>query len=168
VIVVSDCTCIFGTDVLLSCANGLRYFDFGGVDDKDEMLVWTGLLKGSSSEVHSIKWSPRVSECDRLRPLPSRSCERTADPRCTPLPAELNLRATMSSSTDLKSSRNMVSDAHLKTSANLQYGFMPLLAVSLAALTTTSVSRKAIDVTMQSIMMPNRVLIRINAHSLNP
>lgn len=81
---------------------------------------------------------------------------------------ELNLRATISSRTDLKSSRKMVSDAHLNTSANLQYGLIPLLVVSLAALTTTSVTRKTIENAMQSNMMPKRVLIRIKAHSLKP
>jgi len=72
---------------------------------------------------------------------------------------EVNLRATISSRTDLKSSRKMVSDAHLKTRANRQYGLMPLLAVTFAALTATSVSRKTMESIMHASMTPNLLLI---------
>jgi hypothetical protein len=83
-----------------------------------------------------------------------------------PSPEELNFLATISSRTDLKSSRNIVSDAHLNTSANRQYGFIPLFALSLAALMTTSVSKKTMDNAMQSNMIPKRLLICTSARSL--
>jgi hypothetical protein len=115
-----------------------------------------------------MKSSPRWAECDRLRPPPSLCEERATDPRCPLVVEMLNLRATISSRTDLKSSRKTVSDAHLKTRANLQYGLMPLLAEIFAALITMSVDRKTIENAMQSNMIPKRVLIRTSAHRLYP
>jgi hypothetical protein len=89
-------------------------------------------------------------------------------PRCIESPMELNFCATMSSRTDLKSSRKIVSDAHLKTSARRQYGLIPLLGIVLWKLTTKSVTRNIIDSAIHVNMTPKRLLIHISVHTLNP
>jgi hypothetical protein len=167
VTVISCCTYIIGANGLRPFENIFKYFGLGG-DVGDEMLLCIGSWIGSSRELHSMKSSPRLAECDALRLQLQLIGTGEIDLRNTPLSVELNLRATMLSSTDLKSSRKTVSDAHLKTRVNLQYGLMPLLVVSFAALTTTSMSRKAIENAMQSNMTPKRVLIPISTHKLNP
>jgi len=120
---------------------------------------------GFSRVLHSMNSGPWEVERERerlwaLRPGPA------MDPRCTTSFEELNLCATMSSRTCLKSSKKIVSDAHLKTSANRQYGLIPLLAVTLAALTAMSVTRKTMDNSIQSNMTPNLLLIRTKDHTL--
>lgn len=147
VTVVSCRTCIFGTCLLSRGLKGLRYFA-RPARSGEEMWV-TG--------PHSRNSMPSRIDC--FRP--------TLLPRCT-VPSPLNRRATMSSSTDLKSSKKIVSDAHLKTRANLQYGLIPEAAVTRKALTITSVRRKAIEVNMHTIITPKRVLILINVHNLKP
>lgn len=129
------------------------------------MVVCTVLSNGCSSALQSMNSSPRLVDRERLWPLPP---DPVIEPCCAVRGPELILRATMPSRIDLKSSRKMVSDAHLNTSANRQYGLMPLLAVTRAALTATSVSRKTIDKNMQSNMIPKRVLILTSAMMLYP
>ena len=75
--------------------------------------------------------------------------------------------ARMLSSTDLKSSRKIVSDAHLKTRAKRQYGLIPESELFRNALMTTSVRRNAIEINMHASMTPKRGLILIRWRTLN-
>jgi hypothetical protein len=135
-----------------SCAvcvfeNGERNFGRGMVLGGS---LYDGKGSGGSRVLHSMNSSLREVERERLwGPLPGIELRRIESP------TELNLRATISSRTDLKSSRKIVSDAHLNTSANRQYGLIPLLAVTFAALTAMSVSRKTMDKIMHANMTPN-------------
>jgi hypothetical protein len=144
-------TRILGGLVLFFRENRNRYFDFDTTECVDElMLERTGVFRGFSSEALSMKSSPRPTDPELLRLWREALAE--------------NLRAIILSRTDLKSSKKIVSLAHLNTRANLQYGLMPLLAVSFAALTTTSVSKNAIDMNMHNSMTPNRLFILIKVH----